>query len=392
MRVDYALDIWIGQPTLESITLPAAPKVPTWELPRGEQWIDVVFACEKNVETTQRNRIRLKERGDTHPATFKLQFAEAGPLFGRIGLLFQGRVMQTAVIRGDVVEGRPSRLGAPEIEVEAIVRASFALLENEQPFDLAIMVNEDEAGSRSATVIKEGTVTWRDIEGLDTAKGAITELLTGIAYDPESYQTITSEASRELLYELAHAGSQLHDAFVVDHEVPTSFFVHERVQVISLAAESLLPVEFFYRRDPPTLHELCPDWEASLLKGQCLSCDALSPDDEIPICLTGFWGIAYVVERHAFSPDFTELPGDYLLQSEPLSTAQTLNPLHSFVWGMSGKVREQGSAGVAQRARLGIPSTRSQWVERPRCHGWRSRAFDAIPRTSRRQGRHYSGA
>lgn len=337
--VEHRLKVWIGEPTDRSITQRGAPPVPTEELPPGDKWIDVNFVCEQNAVLTQQNRLLLADQGSTEPVEFELRADMAGPLFGRLVLLFEGRVLQTAVLRADVVADQPSRRGAPEIEVEAIVRGSFTSVEGQEPYDLAVIVNSDDTDTRSATVVKEdGGVTWRKVDGLDHLIEQLTNLLTSIADDPDRYNTLTSEASRELLFELAHAGSSLHSAFVRDHEVDPKFFENGRVQVISAAQESYLPVELFYSRLAPTVDKLCDDWEKSVLSGSCAACDTLTTDDEIPICLTGFWGVQFIVERHAYDKAFAELPGDYRLQNEPTAASNQLNPLTKLVWAMSDKV------------------------------------------------------
>lgn len=362
----YTLAVWIGEPTERSITADGAPPVPvptddlTW--PKD---IEVVFVCEGNREVTQRATISLAERGDSEPVEFSLEFAAAGEAFGRIALVYQGRVLQTAMFRAAVVAANPSRIGRPGIEVEAIVRASFATLVQQERFDLSIVVNQNDRGTKAATVICDAGVTLRSVDGLTAERDQLIDLLTAVADDPDAFASMEAEDTLQLLFDLATIGEGMHQTFVTDHGIPAEFFEHGRLQIISAAPDSYLPVEVFYSRPAPTVVELCPDWQASVLSGTCASCDALASGDDTPVCLTGFWGVRFIVERHAHDPGFTELPGDYRLQAEPTSGRDQLNPLVSVLWGMSANVNQDDQDTLASKlAGGGFPAARAAgWDE-----------------------------
>ncbi|MDF1597637.1 MAG: hypothetical protein P1T08_16280 [Acidimicrobiia bacterium] len=362
----YTLAVWIGEPTERSITADGAPPVPvpaddlTW--PKD---IGVVFVCEGNRRETQRATIALAEHGDSEPVEFSLEFAETGEAFGRIALVYQGRVLQTAVFRAAVVAANPSRIGRPVIEVEAIVRASFATLVQQEPFDLSVVVNQNDRGSKAATVIRDTGVTLRSVDGLTAERDQLIGLLTAVADDPDAFASMEAEDTLQLVFDLATIGEGMHQTFVTDHGIPAEFFEQGRLQIISAAPDSYLPVEVFYSRPAPTVVELCPDWKVSVLSGNCASCDALGEEDDLPVCLTGFWGVRFIVERHAHDPGFTELPGDYRLQAEPTSGRDQLNPFASVLWGMSANVSQADQDTLAARlAGGGFPVARAAgWDE-----------------------------
>jgi hypothetical protein len=342
----YSLEVWIGVLTSESITRPGAPAVPVDELPEGPNEIEVVFVCAGNQEETQRSHVTLPVTGDSDRASFTLLIADPGPVFGRIALYYQGRVLQTAVFRSDVVASRPSRLGRPEIEVETIVRAGLGGFSDLKAFDMAIVVNRNDSGDKAATVIRKDGVTLRSVDGLRPRIDQLINVLTAVADDPDAFKSLTSEASLNLLFDAATIGEELHQTFVTDHGITDRFFAEGRVQIISATPESYLPVELFYALRPPTVRELCESWKEVVLEGTCPTCEARDGSGEIPICPTGFWGVRYVIERHAHDPDFVELAGEYRLQSEPITGRNRIAPLESVLWSMSDNVSPEDQSSL----------------------------------------------
>ena len=342
----YALEVWIGVLTSESITRPGAPAVPVAELPEGPNEIEVVFVCAGNQEETQRSHVTLPITGDSDRASFTLTIAEPGQVFGRIALYYQGRVLQTAVFRSDVVANRPSRLGRPEIEVETIVRAGLGGFSDLKAFDMAIVVNRNDSGDKAATVIRKDGVTLRSVDGLRPRIDQLINVLTAVADDPDAFTSLTSEASLNLLFDAATIGEELHQTFVTDHGITDRFFAEGRVQIISATPESYLPVELFYALRPPTEPKLCESWKEVVLEGTCPTCEARDGSGEIPVCPTGFWGVRYVIERHAHDPDFVELAGEYRLQSEPITGRNRIAPLESVLWSMSDNVSPEDQSSL----------------------------------------------
>jgi hypothetical protein len=267
-------------------------------------------------------------------------------VFGRIALYYEGRVLQTALFRTDVVAGRPSRLGRPAIEVETIERAGFGGLSEMEPFDVAVVVNRDDSGDKAATVIRKDGVTLRSVDGLRPRIDQLIGVLTAVADDPDAFKSLTSEASLGLLFDAATIGEELHQTFVNDHGITDRFFAEGRVQIISATPESYLPVELFYALQPPTVRELCKNWKKVVLEGTCDLCESRSGSGEVPICLTGFWGVRYVIERHAHDPSFVELAGEYRLQSEPISGRNRIAPLESVLWSMSDNVSPEDRSNL----------------------------------------------
>jgi hypothetical protein len=346
---EYRLEVWIGVMSEESITQPGAPAFPDEELPAGPQQIDVVFTCLGNRPEVQRGHVTLPERGDSDRFSFVLRFTRPGAVFGRLALAHGGRVLQTALVRAEVVKERPSRLGQPEIEVEEVIRTSFGAVPEEEEFDLAVVVNRGPTGKKTASAISKTGVSLRSIDGLQAGITELKDALTSIADDPDAFASITSDDSLALLFGLANAGAALHKSFELDHGIKPGFFKRGRIQIISAAPDSYLPVELLYALQPPDIPKLCKNWKKSVLAGRCESCEALGPHDEIPICLTGFWGVRYVVERHVHDPLYTGLLGDYVLQNELATGRNEINPLESILWGLSNNVLAQDRTAL-QRA------------------------------------------
>lgn len=343
---EYRLEVWIGVMSEESITQPGAPAFPAEELPAGPQQIDVVFTCLGNRPEVQRGHVTLPERGESDRFSFALRFTRPGVVFGRLALAHGGRVLQTALVRAEVVKERPSRLGQPEIEVEEVIRTSFGAVAEEEQFDLAVVVNRGPTGKKTASTISKTGITIHSVDGMQAKMSELKDALTSIADDPDAFASMTSDDSLALLFGLATVGEALHNLFVLDHGIKPGFFKRGRIQIISAAPDSYLPAELFYALRPPGLPELCKTWKKSVLAGRCESCEALGPNDEIPICLTGFWGVRYVVERHVHDPRYTKLLGDYVLQNEPATGRNEINPLESILWGLSDNVLAKDRTGM----------------------------------------------
>jgi hypothetical protein len=360
----YQLEVWIGVESEESITQPGAPAFPDEELPTGPNRIDVVFTCLDNEEDVQRTHVTLPEKGDSDRALLDLRFAETGTVFGRLALLHQGRVIQTAVLRADVVAGEPSRLGRPEIEVEAVMRSRIGAMPTEERFDLAVVVNRDTAGRKTTSAISDDGVSIRSAAGLERGIEDLTAVLEAVADDPDAFAEMTSETTLDWLFQVSNLGATLYGAFVEDHDFDPDHFSSGRVQVISARADAYLPVEFFYELRPPTVAVLCDGWEKAVLEGECGSCEEITDGDR-PICLSAFWGVKYVIERHAHNAEYGEISGDWILQREPITGRDQLKPLESIVWAysdniLSGDRKKLGSALSKKK----FPATRaSNWED-----------------------------
>jgi hypothetical protein len=342
----YDLEVWIGVFTEGSITLPGAPEFPTEDLPSGPNLIDVVLTCLGNEPETQRAHVTLPEKGDSDRAQFDLRFSEPGTVFGRLALLNKGRVIQTAVFRADVVGGRPSRLGRPEIEVETVMRSQIGATPDEERFDLAVVINKDTAGRKTASAITDDGVSIRSATGLDQGIADLTSVLEAVADDPDAFTEMTSDKTLNWLYQVANLGSTLYGAFVEDHGIDPEHFSQGRLQVISARADAYLPVEFFYELRPPTKPVLCDGWEKAVLEGECGACEEIE-EGERPICLGAFWAVKYVIERHAHDAEFGNIYGDWIIQRQPVAGRNQLKPLESIVWAFSENILPADSKKLA---------------------------------------------
>ena len=229
-----------------------------------------------------------------------------------------------------------------------MIRAGFREVEEEKVFDLAVIVNRDDTGKKTASAIADGGVTIRNTDGIQQQIARLKDALNAVADDPEAFTSMTSPSSLDLLFTLAVMGEGLHAYFVIDHGIKEEFFKTGRVQIIAAAAESYLPVELFYALPSPTIPELCKSWKKVVVAGTCPECEAGYGDGDVPVCLTGFWGVRYVVERHVHDPSYTTIEGDYRLQNEPLTGRDLIKPLESILWGISDNVIDKDRTSLAR--------------------------------------------
>jgi hypothetical protein len=189
------------------------------------------------------------------------------------------------------------------------------------------------------------------------------DALTAVADDPDAFAEMTSQQTLTWLHSLAHFGYALHREFIEDHGIDPGYFEKGRVQVISARADAYLPVEFFYELEPPTQVELCPDWQKAVEEGECASCAALGLNDPRPICLSGFWGVKYVVERHVHQNPYGGIPGDWRLQREPSAGRNKIKPLESIVWGLSDNILESDRRAMARALGRKQATKANSWEE-----------------------------
>jgi hypothetical protein len=113
------------------------------------------------------------------------------------------------------------------------------------------------------------------------------------------------------------------------------------------------------------LTELCPNWKKAVLQGRCESCEALGIGDPRPICPSGFWGIKYVVERHAHRDGQDGSGGDWVLRREAVAGRDRLTPLESILWGVSNNVEsgDRTSLGRALSKKLFAATKATTWTD-----------------------------
>lgn len=146
------------------------------------------------------------------------------------------------------------------------------------------------------------------------------------------------EEARVLLREMARFGTLLHQQWR-QQGLPDP---GERLQLLSLDPDAVLPLELVYDRgNPATDATLCAGWGGAL-NSHATTCPACGsgplPVDPVTglatvICPWGFWALAKVIER--LNPDMAQAAG------VPLAQRPALPPLDSAVFAATSQVPSQ---------------------------------------------------
>jgi len=290
--------------------------------------------------------VTLPPTGPTEMLTFQFRAGPAGvPLEAQIVVLYQNRVLQTAVLRGQVVDDPAA---APDAAVEltlAVIRPGMADLEARSRFDSAVVVSHTPQGKPAAAGVHDEKVSRFDSDGIDRAAQKITSILTDLADNPDKYAPpLDSEGNVGLIRQLTFQGVELFNAmgrFVVQDMGGEDLAA---IQVLVSDPNDLVPVEFVYDLPAPTLDAgLCPNWRTALDEGRCDP--ANHPVDgtglATVVCPTGFWALSKVIERQVVDRGhpLVDLQGmDFGVRSEPNGERPHLPALTSALFGASQRV------------------------------------------------------
>ncbi len=348
--VQYTARVRIGPADQSWLTL--KKEFPMHLLPVMESHMLQVFFCESNhLPEVQTATIELPRRGPSTECQFFFSVKKEVPLFeARIIVAYKNRILQTALLKAEVVEiFEHAGMGHPvSLEVEAVVRPITAGLSRRQEFDLAFLVNHGSDSHHRLTKLANERASIRDIEGIQVSIRNIQDRLESAARaiadaDIAGTGTLRSEESEDLLNFLAYHGRILYDAIITD-QVDAGWLPRHpgRIQLVSAHAEAFLPLEFLYEKPIPALDaRLCPRAEEVLQKGNCHDCLLQNDMPGSPyICPIGFWCLSRVIERHAHDVSYGMMTGssDYVMQAEPVENRTVLHVLRTCLYGASDRV------------------------------------------------------
>jgi len=291
--------------------------------------------------------VTLPPTGPTEVVTFQFRAGPAGSsLEAQIVVLHQNRVLQTAILRGAVLDDPAAAPADAAMEFAyAVIRPGMADLDSRSHFDSAVVVSHTAEGKPAAAAVSGQKVSLFDDDGIGRAADKISSILTDLADNPDKYAPpLDSEGNVGLIRQLAFQGVELWGAmgrFVVQDLGAEDLAA---IQVLVSDPNDLVPVEFVYDLPAPTLTAgLCPNWRTALAEGRCDP--ANHPVDgtglATVICPTGFWALSKVIERQVVDRgnQVVDLQGkDFAVRSEPNGQRMHLAPLTSALFGASQRV------------------------------------------------------
>jgi hypothetical protein len=371
--------------------------------PRDEEWtaLDVPFPEEKlppspsgwrltvvltepnHMKTPLRRFIKLPKSGPSTECAFRIQPGKADIFEGRVTVLHRGRILQSGVITGRVVDGEGSIVQDDAISFADIlaVRSRIDDLEDRRQFDLAFVFNHTASNDSRVVAISEKHAWVSDLKAVDKITDDLSAKFSRVENIPKDYTGgLDSKNNQAMLVDLARFGSYLYGYIVTDQlRAAANLFdaaASQYIQIVSTQSDALMPLEFIYDCEVPAIGStLCPSWRESLTIGTCQA--ACTVDKGQHVCPLGFWGISKVIERHAQPPELAQIGGEYVLQSEPAGDRCTLSLSGIAVVAASRRVTADDLRPVlaACKDRFGAePKTAKDWSE------WKTLVAEYNPR------------
>lgn len=317
--------------------------------------LTVIFSEPQLFDQPKVSSIKLPPKGDSTTCEFTLQVPkDVEKIEARISIVYKNRVLQTALLKADVVADPLNTNGEHVIEMvpEAIVRADLSSLNNRRNFDGAFILNHDGTNTPGLTAIKDKYVAFSSLGQLDNLVKQVDEFMTRVADYPTEYTgKLNTPATVTLLCDLAKPGRILLRTLadsghgnipeIFSALSPTAPKTPQRIQIISAKSDTRLPMEFLYDRKAPANSNatLCPKAEEALKQDGCFQdCLGMKEPDK-HVCPMGFWGLSKIIERHTYKTHYTEeeLKGNFRFQSEPVDERNHLDIFRDVLFGASKK-------------------------------------------------------
>lgn len=320
----------------------------------SEHLLTVIFFERQCMTEPQTGTILLPRRGDSSSVSFFFKPGNAQSIEARITVLYQNRVLQTALLKG-VLEYNGTADARIEVVTEAVVRPGMYGLAEMERGDAAIVLNESVTGESGALKSGGGRASYVSLEDIKSEIAWFDDRLSDIAYAPPgAYDGLFAADTVKMLVAFAEHGVLLHQ-HLTDSKDFEKLSEAERIQVVSAKAEARFPIEFVYDRDVEVgVSSLCLHAEQALRTGKC--------EDDVPpgalpgsvICPLGFWGLRKVIERHVYDRDIVWPAGaEFSLQSIPIDGRKRLDILKSAVLGATTRVDAVESGGI-ERVRTAL--------------------------------------
>ena len=296
-----------------------------------------------------RSELEVPRTGNSDPAVLPWFVpGEGTKAQARIVLLHRNRVIQTAVLAGNV-DGPPATLSERIVLWEDTTR-----LDERRPFDRAFVLNHNDGHEDLlASFAGDQYATINAIDEIKTVSGHIRDLLIQAA----ALKPGTNAGLRGYMAELAVEGRWLHKllkSWLGEIGVP------RRIQVVSARPSWMLPLEFLYDRPVSRTAALCDNWLKNRECGpQCFA----GEEDASIVCPTIFWGLSRTIERHYIDPNST-IGDTFWLRSTPTGAESSYLPTRAAL-AASRKVRVSDVKAVAKRLGNGVSPLKSwdAWTE-----------------------------
>jgi hypothetical protein len=336
---------WLTPPLEESTAFPEE------KLPRkkDEEILQVVFNEPNHSPKPQMENIKLPRTGPSSFCRFSFHVQNTFKTFlGRIVVLHENRVLQTMLLRSQVVPDPDQAQDCKmDMNIESAIRKNLNDLSSRQKFDLALIANHTEDNQPTLTAVASERATFCSLKNVETIIKDMNNDLETKIIDPKIYPIdIFGKDFTDLIRELSLHGRELYEGIIQDMIGEDKIREARRIQILSKRTD-YLPLEFLYDRPPPDMDTpLCPNAKTALKNGNCSECKF---NDETPanlICPLGFWFLKMIIERHQIAdPDLKE---EFGLEFEPISGRDKLQVLRSALFAATSKA-DESAQGNSQK-------------------------------------------
>ena len=322
--------------------------------------LTVVFAEPDLLENPLYGTVTLNAIGASNATVFRFRVNQAGSdIEARITVLYRGRILQTALLRGQVFaatelvrlersEPSPESPGI-EVLVEAVLRPGLVGLDERTRFNAALVLNHDRAGRAGGTVFGKNRFEPFRLDWVGDAVREISLTLERAEKDKAFGRRLDSNESVSYLRNLAFQGVTLYQNVGMRVESAFGGKRLRRIQVVSANPNTMLPVEMIYDLPPPVSEpKLCQNWTKALATGRCEPGQFHTKNSEgllDVVCPSGFWGVSKIIERWAVDPsrlvaDPKTRGIDFAVLSVPHRERSTLGPLTPMLFAASEHVND----------------------------------------------------
>jgi hypothetical protein len=371
----HAVDVFIGPRGARGVG--ADQPFPEEKLPPRptDHVLTVVFSEPAVSPDPQVGTLSLPPQGSSTACRFFFKLGDgATRIEARISILYRNRVLQTAILKGRVVDRPEDSDVKPtlEVAVEAMVRPRLFDLDARRPFDAALVLNHTPDGSPMVTAVSGDRAEAISLTpSMDTEIQWFSDMLSRIAMSPDSYGSLTADGTVKLLRTLAQHGHLLYAAIVGDWHLSDRITRAARIQVLAMRPDAFLPLEFAYEKASPREDAvLCPGAAESLASGRCPPSCPPNDDQKGVVCPMAFWCLSRVIERHAHDPRVSLGGKDFGLQAEPASDRATLPIYSRALLGASSRVDSVIPGGVEEVGQLLNQATNHQSQQVEAWDGW----------------------
>lgn len=291
----------------------ASVPFPEERLPPAEQHaLQVVLHEPRQFDQPLLATITLPRSGRSTTAVFGFTPRAEGAFEARLSILHRGRVLQTLLLRTQVlspqVQGLPQGPGIT-LDEETRVRQDWSDLDSRRQFDLAMVFNHTPAGEPLATAVAGSRAWATHLDGIAEPVQDINKLISNVALSVADYDAgLDQGANPALLTSLARVGAELYSLLYRDQlrqlasdgfDVGDASVTH--IQLVSTRSDAVVPLEFMYDYHAPDPDApLCPQHREALRDGCCPDGCARVAKPRDYVCPMGFWGLKKVIERHMY--------------------------------------------------------------------------------------------